>query len=229
MIIFYRRGKFEDEEKELAKRELGMPDIPMNVYPRPQAIPSDSTYFKFPGAELYVLMQRFMNAQVSAKALLAHDALTTWFSDWQVAHGRVSHLQIRVIINNVKIAIDELGYIEKCLSAALNNLFDKSTADEWLGTYLDPLMKQLCETRDRGNRVLDGVPEPPNGTSTNSVNSNSAANPVTGSCGGGPPLPPPTAESLTFGPTFVAPYDFADSPSSVAHQQIYEYDTNSSY
>ena len=26
--------------------------------------------------------------------------------------------------------------------------------DEWLGTYLDPLMKQLCETRDRGNRVL---------------------------------------------------------------------------
>ena len=24
--------------------------------------------------------------------------------------------------------------------------------DEWLGTYLDPIMKQLCETRDRGNR-----------------------------------------------------------------------------
>ena len=29
--------------------------------------------------------------------------------------------------------------------------------DEWLGTYLDPLMKQLCETRDRGNRVLGMV------------------------------------------------------------------------
>ena len=44
-----------------------MPDIPMDVYPRPQAIPSDSTYFKFPGAEVYVLMQRFVNAQASAK------------------------------------------------------------------------------------------------------------------------------------------------------------------
>ena len=109
------------------------------------------------GAEVYVLMQRFVNAQVSAKALLNHDAITTWFSDWQVAHGRVSHLQIRVIINNVKIAIDELGYIEKCLSTTLNNVYDKNTVDEWLGTYLDPLMKQLCETRDRGNRVLGMV------------------------------------------------------------------------
>ena len=75
-----------------------MPDIPMDVYPRPQAIPSDSTYFKFPGAEVYVLMQRFVNAQCSAKSLLQHDAMTTWFSDWQVAHGRVSTLQIRVIV-----------------------------------------------------------------------------------------------------------------------------------
>ena len=49
-----------------------MPDIPMEVYPRPQAIPSDSTYFKFPGAEVYVLMQRFLNAQASARGLLTH-------------------------------------------------------------------------------------------------------------------------------------------------------------
>lgn len=97
-------------------------------------------------------MQRFMNAQVSAKALLNHDAMTTWFSDWQVAHGRVSLLQIRVIINNVKIAIDELGYIEKCLNQVLGHVYDKNTVEEWLGTYLDPVMKQLCETRDRGNR-----------------------------------------------------------------------------
>ena len=75
-----------------------------------------------------------------------------FFSDWQVAHGRVSLLQIRVIINNVKIAIDELGYIEKCLNQVLGNVYDKNTVDEWLGTYLDPIMKQLCETRDRGNR-----------------------------------------------------------------------------
>ena len=74
-----------------------MPDIPMDVFPRPQAIPSDSTYFKFPGAEVYVLMQRFVNAQASAKSLLSHDAMTTWFSDWQVSHGRVSTLQIRVL------------------------------------------------------------------------------------------------------------------------------------
>ena len=78
--------------------------------------------------------------------------LCIFFSDWQVAHGRVSLLQIRVIINNVKIAIDELGYIEKCLNQVLGNVYDKSTVDEWLGTYLDPIMKQLCETRDRGNR-----------------------------------------------------------------------------
>ena len=44
----------------------------MEVYPRPQAIPSDSTYFKFPGAEVYVLMQRFLNAQASARGLLTH-------------------------------------------------------------------------------------------------------------------------------------------------------------
>ena len=48
-MIALNRGKFEDEQINEAKRELGMPDIPMEVYPRPQAIPSDSSYFKFLG------------------------------------------------------------------------------------------------------------------------------------------------------------------------------------
>ena len=139
-----------------------MPDIPMDVYPRPQAIPSDSTYFKFPGAEVYVLMQRFVNAQASAKSLLSHDAMTTWFSDWQVSHGRVSTLQIRVIVNNVKLALEELNYLEKCLSPVLNHVFDKATVEEWLGTYLDPLTKQLCEIREKGDRVFEQCSPPEN-------------------------------------------------------------------
>lgn len=153
-----KHGKFEASEIEEAKQKLGMPDIPMEVYPRPQAIPSDSTFFKFPGAEVYVLMQRFVNAQTSARALLTHDAMATWFSEWQVKHGRVSLLQIRVIVNNVKLTIDELQYLEKCLINVLNQVFDKATVDEWLGTYLDPLMKELIDCRDRGNRVVDNPP-----------------------------------------------------------------------
>ena len=132
----------------------------MDVYPRPQAIPSDSTFFKFPGAEVYVLMQRFVNAQCSAKSLLQHDAMTTWFSDWQVAHGRVSTLQIRVIVNNVKLALEELTYLEKCLTPVLNHVFDKATVEEWLGTYLDPLTKQLCDARERGDRVIEDCSTP---------------------------------------------------------------------
>ena len=50
--------KFGLEELELCKSVLGMPNIPMEVYPRPQAIPSDIRSFKFPGADLYVLIQR---------------------------------------------------------------------------------------------------------------------------------------------------------------------------
>ena len=76
---------------------------------------------------MYVLMQRFVNAQVSARSLLTHDAMTTWFSDWQVSKGRVSLLQIRVIVNNVKIAIEELTYLEKCLVQVMNCVFDKDT------------------------------------------------------------------------------------------------------
>ena len=67
-LIALKKGKFEREEIAEAKQTLGMPDIPMEVYPRPQAIPSDSsTYFKFPGAEVYVLMQRFLNLQASSR------------------------------------------------------------------------------------------------------------------------------------------------------------------
>ena len=86
--------------------------------------------------------------------------MTTWFSDWQVAHGRVSTLRIRVIVNNVKLAIEELTYLEKCLSPVLNHVFDKATVEEWLGTYLDPLTKQLCEARSRGDRVIEDCSTP---------------------------------------------------------------------
>jgi hexosaminidase len=150
-----KKGKFDRPELAEARILLGMPDIPMEVYPRPQAIPSDVSTFKFPGADVYVLMQRFVNAQCSAKSLLAHDAMTTWFSSWHVANGRISLLQIRVIINNVKLAIEELQYIEKCLQPVLNSVFDKATVEEWFGTYSDPLIKELGETRDRGFKVLD--------------------------------------------------------------------------
>ena len=159
-LIALRKGRFGPEEVAEAKQSLGMPDIPMEVYPRPQAIPSDCTYFKFSGAEVYVLMQRFLNAQASARALLTHDAMDTWFSAWQIKAGRVSLLQIRVIVNNVKIAIEELSYLEKCLIPVLNHVFDKSTAEEWIGTYLQPLMTQLVDCRDRGTRVIEQPPPP---------------------------------------------------------------------
>jgi len=168
-IIALRKGQFGLQEVAEAKQSLGMPDIPMEVYPRPQAIPSDSTYFKFPGAEVYVLMQRFLNAQASARGLLTHDAMDTWFSAWQVKHGRVSVIQIRVIVNNVKIAIEELSYLEKCLIPVLNYVFDKNTCDEWIGTYLQPLMKQLTDCRDRGTRVIEQPPQPPRSQETRSV------------------------------------------------------------
>ena len=70
------------------------------------------------------------------------------FSEWQVKHGRVSVLQIRVIVNNVKIVIEELSYLEKCLIPVLNNVFDKATAEEWIGTYLQPIMKKLIGKRN---------------------------------------------------------------------------------
>ena len=69
--------------------------------------------------------------------------MDTWFSTWQVKHGRVSTIQIRVIVNNVKIAIEELSYLEKCLVPVLNHVFMSNTAEEWIGTYLQPLMKQV--------------------------------------------------------------------------------------
>ena len=86
--------------------------------------------------------------------------MDTWFSAWQIKAGRVSLLQIRVIVNNVKIAIEELSYLEKCLIPVLNHVFDKSTAEEWIGTYLQPLMTQLVECRDRGTRVIEQPPPP---------------------------------------------------------------------
>ena len=95
--------------------------------------------------------------------------MDTWFSAWQVKHGRVSVIQIRVIVNNVKIAIEELSYLEKCLIPVLNYVFDKNTCDEWIGTYPQPLMKQLTDCRDRGTRVIEQPPQPPRSQETRSV------------------------------------------------------------
>ena len=86
--------------------------------------------------------------------------MDTWFSDWQVSNGRISLLQIRVIVNNVKIAIEDVTFLDKCLTPALEGVFDKSTVHEWLGTYLDPLLKQLTDCRDRGLKVLENPPQP---------------------------------------------------------------------
>ena len=91
------------------------------------------------------------------------------FSEWQVKHGRVSVLQIRVIVNNVKIVIEELSYLEKCLIPVLNNVFDKATAEEWVGTYLQPLMSKLIDVRDRGSRVIEQPPQPPRSKENRSV------------------------------------------------------------
>ena len=59
--------------------------------------------------------------------------------------------------------------MEKCLIPVLNYVFDKNTCDEWIGTYLQPLMKQLTDCRDRGTRVIEQPPQPPRSQETRSV------------------------------------------------------------
>ena len=66
------------------------------------------------------------------------------------------------LVNNVKLTLEELNYLEKCLSPVLNHVFDKATVEEWLGTYLDPLTKQLCEVREKGDQGIDQSSPPEN-------------------------------------------------------------------
>ena len=59
--------------------------------------------------------------------------------------------------------------MEKCLIPVLNNVFDKATAEEWIGTYLQPIMKKLIDVRERGSRVIEQPPQPPRSKENRSV------------------------------------------------------------
>lgn len=140
--------KFEAEEVEKVKLILGLPEIPIFQH-KTTTTRTCSEGLKFPGAQLYCAMQTFVNLQQSVKALLGHDCMTTWLSDWQVEHQRVSNVQVKSILGNLSGHIQELQSMQTHMCRLLCETFDKTTCDEWIGTYIVPLVKRLAQKQEK--------------------------------------------------------------------------------
>ncbi len=107
-------------------------------------------------------------------------------------------LQVRVIMNNVQMTLDEMNYLEKCLVPVMAEIFDKPTGGEWLGTYSEPLIKQLLTVRNRAKEVLERG----------------------GADGHAPPLPPVDPPISDVG--ILPPPPMSVSPPPVAPPTFYE-------
>ena len=142
---------FGNAEVENCSMELGF-DLGTELRGQETSIPA--TVPTFPGSSVYFLVKRFTSLQVAFKNLKKSDTLTTWFSDYSLQRGRVSPLQLDCIRNNFQNLLLQFREIECALQSALTEIYPTPVCNEWLGTYLTPIVVELSRNVEKANMAV---------------------------------------------------------------------------
>jgi hexosaminidase len=146
---------FGDSELERCSNELGL-DLGAEL--RGEEVAFREVRPNFPGSNVYVLVRRFTELQRAYNSLIKSDTLTTWFADYNLQRGRFSPLQVEFIHSNFRNLLIQFREMEESLQLAMSTIYPISVCNEWVGTYIEPIIADLTKNFDKASIVLNKRP-----------------------------------------------------------------------
>lgn len=125
---------------------LGYTDVPLHMEPpvRPALI---STQLSFPGWEISIGIEWFVNIKAKYKSIIDSDLLNTWFNQWQVMNNYTNPMQIESILPVLTNLNNEIISLESYLKTSLEDAFYPHTVEELTGTLILPIKQHLRQLK----------------------------------------------------------------------------------
>lgn len=151
-------GGFSSEIYRSVNEMLGYTETDCSLYMetplRPLAIPP---HLNFPGYEIYLVFEWFLNIRTKYRSIVDSDQVNTWFNQWQITNNYTNPMQLDAIMPVISSLLSELTELESYLKTRLEQIFFNHTNEELLGTLITPMRQHLRQmTSDCENQIAAG-------------------------------------------------------------------------
>ncbi|XP_039754573.1 hexosaminidase D-like [Pararge aegeria] len=100
------------------------------------------------GQEFIHTMKIFMKLRDRSQQLLHSDLVATWLNPWQIEHGYTNPAHLELIANESITLIRELTALRSTIQRLLATVTGSRSTNEWVGTFITPLLKKLTDVQD---------------------------------------------------------------------------------
>ncbi|XP_015516621.1 hexosaminidase D [Neodiprion pinetum] len=148
-------GYSEERHLEVAK-SLGYVDHPLHIVPqqRPAPIPNK---LLFPGWQLAVGIEWFLNFRTKFHHVVDSDQIATWMNPWQIANNYTNPMQLGSLVTALSDLLLELSSLEGYIRVQMEVILFQPTLEEWTGTHIYPLKNRLKQLKqDAENQLKHG-------------------------------------------------------------------------
>ncbi|XP_015191125.1 PREDICTED: hexosaminidase D-like isoform X1 [Polistes dominula] len=138
-------GYSEQSHMEVAK-SLGYSNpLDLQTIPHPrQTMPNE---LSFPGWEVAVGIEWFIDYKNKYQNVLVNDQILTWMNPWQIDNNYTNPMQLESLIPAFSGMLLELSSLEAYLRLHMENIFFPFMINEWMGTNLQPMKVKLTELK----------------------------------------------------------------------------------
>ncbi|CAG4937469.1 unnamed protein product [Parnassius apollo] len=124
--------------QSLLKTELSNEAVINEVIPEEQ----------WPGVELARCVHSFVILRERCHAFIHGDVVSTWLNPWQMKNKFTNPLQVENIAVAAKHLLTDLLALQQQTSVHLHAITGKRSAEEWIGTFLIPLVERIAEIHE---------------------------------------------------------------------------------
>ncbi|XP_014270971.1 hexosaminidase D isoform X1 [Halyomorpha halys] len=117
----------------------------------------------FPGACLYIAVTRLPQIGFALQREKDRSHYKGWMSNYNMKFSFSNPSHIEFATNNFLSIYAELNDIERDIRQCMDNIYDNSTVEEWVFTYVSPIKEELRIAIDSRNKILskDAWPKRP--------------------------------------------------------------------
>ncbi|XP_013146743.1 PREDICTED: hexosaminidase D-like isoform X2 [Papilio polytes] len=108
-----------------------------------------------PESELSSSVQRYVDLKDRCHNFLHSDQVATWFNRWQIENEFTNPLQIQNVMQFAKHLLTDILVLQETITPQLHAVTGRRSADEWIGTFLRPLILQLSDIYETAVRRMN--------------------------------------------------------------------------
>ncbi|XP_044732414.1 hexosaminidase D-like [Chrysoperla carnea] len=139
-------GGYNTNLLKSVSKMLGYINVPLSLEPpiRPTPIPTE---LLFPGWQILVGMEWFLNTKYRYKSIVESDQLDAWFNSSQIRKNYTNPMQIERFIGIFTDLLFEVSSVEKYLRVQLDLVFNTNVGDEFIDSRITPIKEHIKQLK----------------------------------------------------------------------------------